>query len=83
MNRSLKKIETMLRVKFTKAEYEELEALPRFQLAMKAAKTPESFERLCEAGKEILKAKKLAHPAARQYRQSAGNFSSPSLRPEE
>ena len=59
----------MLHAKFTQAENDELEAQPRFRLAMKAAHTHESFERLCEAGEEILKAHKLAHPAARQFRQ--------------
>ena len=69
MSTPLKKIEALLRDKFTNAEYEVLVVQPRFARAMKAAQTPGSFERLCEAGEEILKANKATNRAARQLRQ--------------
>jgi hypothetical protein len=67
----MQKVESMLRAKFTKSEYEELTSQPRFSRAMTLTNTPEKFERLCEAGEEILKVKKSSHPAARQFRQSS------------
>jgi len=68
MNTKLLSITSLLHARFTKAEVVELETQPRFVFAMKAAKTPKSFERLCEAAEELLKVTKTANPAARQFR---------------
>jgi hypothetical protein len=70
MSNSLIDVEPRRRFQFTKAEYDELMAQPRFAQAAKSARTPESFERLLEAAEEILKTKKATNPAARQYRHS-------------